>query len=667
MPYTNGPIHIGHMAGVYVPADAYVRFLRIQKKDVAFVCGSDQHGVAILMRAHKEGKKASEIAEHYHHVIKDSLEKFGISFDFYNKTSSEVHKKNAQDFFYTLYKKDTFIKKKTEQLYDPSANLFLSDRYITGTCPNCDHPEAYGDQCENCGKSLSPTDLLHPTSVLTGATPVLKKTTHWYLPLEEYKSFLKGWLSDKKDNWKPSVYNLLQGWLEQPLPERALTRDLDWGISIPITGLEGKVMYVWFEAPIGYISATQEWAATHKKNWQDYWQNPDTAIVHFIGKDNIVFHCLIFPIMLHAHGQYSLPYNVPANEFMNLEGKKISTSKNWAVWLDDYMTDFPEMQDSLRYTLISNLPDTKDSDFTWKDFQTKHNSELVSIYGNLVNRIFVLSMKYYGGKLAPDYSITAEDDAFLYSIQKQFCEVEKLLFETKIRLAMCELMTIARLTNKYLTDEAPWQQTDTLRRDTAMYVAVQALCYLAVASEPFLPTTAHKLQSALGIKSSLWSSLKTSTTPLPTGHTLKPLSHLFTRIEDKVIEAQITKLESGSEKAKPMKDTPIKKEIPFDAFDQVDLRTGLIKSAKKVPKTSKLLQFEIEIGTEVRTIVSGLAERYTPESLVGATVCVVTNLKPRKIRGILSQGMILTAESKDGTLSIITPRESGIESGGSIS
>ncbi len=656
LPYTNGPIHIGHLAGVYVPADIYARFLRLQNKDVLFVCGSDEHGVAIQMKAKKEGVSPQEVIDKYHELIKTSFDAFGISFDHYSRTSSKTHHQTASQFFKKLYEKQDFVEEVSSQLYDEKEKQFLADRFVMGHCPKCNYPEAYGDQCEKCGTSLSPTELIDPVSTLSGVKPVFKETKHWYLPLDQYTDFLKDWiLEGKKGDWKPNVYGQVKSWLDDGLKPRAVTRDLDWGIPVPVKGAEGKVLYVWFDAPIGYISSTKEWATEKGVDWEPYWKDEETELIHFIGKDNIVFHCIIFPAMLKAHGDYILPKNVPANEFLNLEGQKLSTSKNWAVWLHEYLEDFPDQQDSLRYALTANAPETKDNDFTWADFQARNNSELVAIYGNFVNRVMVLTHKYYGGIVPPAHTLTNLDqnilaEAFSYP-QKIATSLERFRF----REASQEMMNLARLGNKYLAEQEPWKliKTQPKRVETIMNTALQITSLLAYVSEPFLPFTSKKLQNTLKLPAKFWSSLNPQTTLLETEKTLGEATLLFHKIEDDAIEKQKQKLQK-QEVDSTVAETP-KPTIDFDSFLKIDLRVGTIIEAKKMPKADKLMILTVDAGSEKRTIVSGIATHYNAEELLGKQVSFVANLAPRKLRGVESQGMILMAEDENKKPIFVSP------------
>tara|TARA_B100000949_G_scaffold235581_1_gene260002 strand:+ start:3358 stop:5433 length:2076 start_codon:yes stop_codon:yes gene_type:complete len=675
LPYTNGPIHIGHLAGVYVPADIYSRYLRLKGNDVAFVCGSDEHGVAISMKAKKEGVTPKEIIDKYHSIIKKSFVDFGVSFDNYSRTSAEVHHETASEFFKKMYEQGDFIEEETKQLYDDEAKQFLADRFVIGTCPKCGHEEAYGDQCENCGSSLNATDLINPKSTITGTVPSLKKTKHWFLPLDRYESFLKKWiLEEHKADWKPNVYGQCKSWIDEGLKPRAVTRDLDWGIPVPVEGGEGKVLYVWFDAPIGYISSTKEWAEREGKDWEPYWKDKDTKLVHFIGKDNIVFHCIIFPSMLEANGDYILPDNVPANEFLNLEGNKLSTSKNWAVWLHEYLEEFPDMQDVLRYALTANAPETKDNDFTWKDFQSRNNNELVAIFGNFVNRVAVLTHKYYGGEVPAPAELTAFDKEALEALREFPNTLSKSLERYRFREASQQLMNLARLGNKYLADQEPWKliKTDEEKVKTIMYVALQIATGLAVLSEPFLPFTSEKLKKILNLGSSTvetdWDGVATAEALLPAGHTINKSELLFRKIEDKEIQQQLDKLEA-TKKANAQMDKeviPQKDTITFDDFSKLDMRVGTIIEAEKMPKANKLLVLKVDTGLDTRTIVSGIANSFKPEDIVGKKVTVVANLAPRKLRGVESQGMILMTENKDGKLVFVNPDEDGVSNGETI-
>ncbi len=715
LPYTNGPIHIGHLAGVYVPADIYARYLRLTGNDVAFVCGSDEHGVAISMKAKKEGISPQDVIDKYHTIIKKSFSDFGITFDNYSRTSAKVHHETASGIFKKLYEQGDFIEETTAQLYDEEAKQFLADRFVVGTCPKCDYEEAYGDQCENCGSSLNATDLTNPKSTISGAVPTTKETKHWFLPLNKYEDFLKEWiLVGHKKDWKPNVYGQCKSWIDDGLRPRAVTRDLDWGIPVPVKGGEGKVLYVWFDAPIGYISSTKEWAAREGKDWEPYWKDKDTKLVHFIGKDNIVFHCIIFPSILKAHGDYILPDNVPANEFLNLEGNKLSTSKNWAVWLHEYLEEFPDMQDVLRYTLTANAPETKDNDFTWKDFQARNNNELVAIFGNFINRVVVLTHKYYNG-IVPAPAEFSQLDLDTLAAVKKFPETISTSIERyRFREAGQELMNLARLGNKYLADEEPWKviKEDEERVRTIMFVALQISTALAVLSEPFLPFTSQKLKKILGlneeqsdevsskgiaatqknilnvspsapslpcrsagkpagrVEGSLeWSNVSQKETLLPPNHQIGSAELLFRKIEDKEIQAQLDKLEATkkiNEKANAAL-MPQKETITFDDFTKLDMRVGTIIEAEKMAKTKKLLVLKVNTGLDTRTIVSGIAESFTPEEIVGKQVTVLINLAPRALRGVDSEGMILMTENAEGKLVFVNPGPDGVHNGSTIS
>ena len=675
LPYTNGPIHIGHLAGVYVPADIYCRYLRLKGEDVLFVCGSDEHGVAIPMKAKKEGVSPKELIDKYHGIIKKSFKDFGITFDNYSRTSAAIHHQTAGDFFKKLYDQGDFLEETSEQLYDAEADQFLADRFVTGTCPKCGHDQAYGDQCENCGSSLNATDLINPRSVLTGAVPTLKETRHWFLPLDQYEGFLKKWiLEGHKKDWKPNVYGQCKSWIDDGLKPRAVTRDLDWGIPVPVPGGEGKVLYVWFDAPIGYISSTKEWAEREGKDWEPYWKAPDTRLLHFIGKDNIVFHCIIFPSMLKAHGDFILPENVPANEFLNLEGQKLSTSRNWAVWLHEYLQDFTGMQDVLRYVLTANAPETKDNDFTWKDFQARNNNELVAIFGNFVNRVTVLTHKYVGGKVPSPGPLTQNDRETLEAIKRYPAGIGDSLERFRFREASQDVMNLARMGNKYLADEEPWKviKEDPDRAGTILYVGLQVAAALSILCEPFLPFTAAKLKAMLGgdlLAAKLgWNSLSTAEILLPEGHQIGKSELLFRKIEDSEIQAQLDKLQT-TKKSNEMKEStvaPQKETVNFEDFSKMDLRVGTILSAEKMPKTKKLIVMKVDTGIDTRTIVSGIAEYFNPEELIGKKVTVLANLAPRPLRGVESQGMILLAEGPDGGLVFMTPEDLSVPNGSQI-
>ena len=660
LPYTNGPIHIGHLAGVYVPADIYARYLRLQGHDVAFICGSDEHGVPITIKAKKEGISPQDVVDRYHKIIENSFKEFGISFDNYSRTSSKIHHETASDFFNTLHDKGAFLEETTDQLYDAEAQQFLADRFVLGTCPKCGFTESYGDQCEACGTSHNATDLIEPKSAISGNVPVLKSTKHWYLPLDQHQEFLQSWIgTEHKHDWKSNVYGQCMSWINDGLRPRAVTRDLDWGIPVPVEGADGKVLYVWFDAPIGYISSTKEWARANGKDWEPYWKDEETTLLHFIGKDNIVFHCIIFPAMLKAEGSYILPKNVPANEFLNLEGQKLSTSKNWAVWLPDYLKAFPDQQDVLRYVLTATAPETKDNDFTWKDFQARNNNELVAVYGNFINRVLVLTHKYYSGKVPQLKELTGADKGVLGELSTTPKEIQQSLERFRFREASQILMNLARSGNKYLADEEPWKviKTNPERVQTIMYTALQIASGLSVLSEPFLPHTAEKLQKMLRLGPiPSWQDVRQGHTLLASGHCIGKPSLLFTKIEDPEIEEQLDLLKA-SKKSNAVKNTTAvqKTSIPFGDFSKMDLRVGTILTAKKMPKTKKLLVLEVDTGAEVRTIVSGIAEAYAPEAVVGKKVTVLCNLKPRDLRGVESQGMILMAKSDDGQLVFIQP------------
>ena len=660
LPYANGPVHIGHLAGVYVPADIYARFLRLKGRDVAFICGSDEHGVAIELRARKEGVTPQQVVDKYHEQIKKSFEQFGISFDIYSRTSSPTHHKTASDFFRKLNDHGKFVEQSSEQFYDPTAKQFLADRYIKGTCPTCSFPEAYGDQCENCGSTLSPAELINPKSMLSGESPVMKETKHWYFPLDQYEEWLRHWIVEEHPEWKPNVAGQCKSWLDNGLRPRPMTRDLDWGIPVPVEGAEGKVLYVWFDAPIGYISATKDWAASAGKNWEDYWKSEDTRLIHFIGKDNIVFHCVIFPALLKADGDYILPDNVPANEFLNLESNKISTSRNWAVWLHEYLEEFPDKQDVLRYVLTANAPETKDNDFTWKDFQTRNNSELVAIFGNFINRAVVLTHKYFEGKIPSRNALTERDEEVIAAIKTYPERIEKSLEQFRFREASTHLMDLAREGNKYLADTEPWKliKTDKSRVETIMNIALQLAGSLAILSEPFLPFTSDKLRKMLNQKEVAWS-MAGGLGLLAEGQQINEGVLLFDKIEDETVEAQVQKLmdtKKANEAANEApKVAPAKDEVVFDDFMKMDLRVGEIKTAEKVEKSNKLLKFTVDTGLDVRTIVSGVAKHFTAEEMVGKKVVVMSNLAPRKIMGIESQGMLLFAENADGSLKAVSP------------
>ena len=670
LPYANGPVHIGHLAGVYIPADVYARFQRSTGQEVAFICGSDEHGIPITIRAKKEGITPQDVVDKYHEIIKKSFADLGISFDEYSRTTSKKHYEVSQEFFLNLYNKGKFEEEISEQFFDEQAGEFLADRYIVGTCPKCSNENAYGDQCEKCGSTLSPTELINPKSMLSGNTPVLKETKNWYLPLNEYENFLNEWIiKGHQDDWKPNVYGQVKSWLNDGLKPRAMTRDLNWGVPVPLPNAEGKVLYVWFDAPIGYISFTQEWAEKNGKNWKDFWQNEETDLIHFIGKDNIVFHCIIFPSMMKAHGDYIMPKNVPAFEFLNLENDKISTSRNWAVWAHEYVEDFPDQQDALRYALLSSAPETKDNNFTWKDFQTKNNSELVGIFGNFINRVTVLTQKYYNGIVPQPNKFEQVDKDLFHEMQQIPEKIGKNLDEFRFRDALTEMMNLARLGNKYLADEEPWKviKDNPERVKTQMFCALQVAGALAYLCEPFLPFTSQKMKSGLNLENKNWYEVL-NTPPIPTGHQINEMPLLFSKIEDDVIEAQIKKLENtkiNNQKTNPNAN-PMKEQISFDDFTKIDLRTATILEAEKVEKADKLLKLKVDTGVDVRTVVSGIAESFSPEEIIGKQVMILLNLAPRKIRGIESQGMLLLTTKPDGKLSFVTPDEkveNGIEIG----
>lgn len=656
LPYANGPVHIGHLAGVYIPADIYVRYLRLKGEDVIHIGGSDEHGVPITIRAKKEGVTPQDIVDKYHGIIKKSFEDFGIAFDIYSRTSSDIHKKTASDFFLTLHNKGAFEEKTSEQYYDAEAQMFLADRYIMGECPHCGNPNAYGDQCESCGTSLSPTDLKNPRSTISGSTPVMRETKHWYLPLDKHESWLRQWILEDHKEWKSNVYGQCKSWLDMGLQPRAVSRDLDWGVPIPLPDAKGKVLYVWFDAPIGYISNTIELLPD---SWEKWWKSEDTKLVHFIGKDNIVFHCIVFPAMLKAEGSFILPENVPANEFLNLEGDKISTSRNWAVWLHEYLEDFPGQQDILRYVLTANAPETKDNDFMWKDFQARNNNELVAILGNFINRALVLTQKYFDNKVPQLNELTDYDKETLKEFADVKAVVESYLDTYRFRDALKEAMNLARIGNKYLADTEPWKvvKTDMARVETILNISLQITANLAIAFEPFLPFSVKKIRQFINVDNLTWDQLGRIDL-LPVGHSLNQSELLFSKIEDETIEKQIQKLldtKKANEQAVEVKIAPQKPNVAFDDFSKLDLRVGKVLECVKVPKADKLLQFLIDDGMGKRTIISGIAAWYKPEDLVGKQVCFIANLEPRKLKGIESQGMILSVEDGGGNLSLITP------------
>ncbi len=657
LPYANGPLHIGHLAGVYVPADIYARYLRLKKEDVLLIGGSDEHGVPITLKAKNENVTPQEIVDKFHGINKKSFEDFGISFDVYSRTSAAIHHETASEFFKKMYEQGQFIEKVSEQYYDEENHQFLADRYIIGTCPKCGYEKAYGDQCENCGTSLSPNELINPTSMISGNKPVLRETRHWYLPLDQYEPWLREWILEGHKEWKPNVYGQCKSWIDSGLQPRAVTRDLDWGVPVPLKDAEGKVLYVWFDAPIGYISATRELTP----DWEKYWKDPETRLIHFIGKDNIVFHCIIFPSMLKAEGTYNLPDNVPANEFLNLENDKISTSRNWAVWLHEYLQEFPGKQDVLKYVLTANAPETKDNDFTWKDFQARNNNELVAILGNFVNRALVLTNKYFDGKVPARGELTQYDSETIQSISSIKSEIEKSLNNFRFREGLKNAMDLARLGNKYLADEEPWKiwKTNPARVETILNISLQITANLTICIEPFLPASMEKLRGFLHFGKQEWQKAG-SAELLTAGHQVGTPELLFEKIEDSVIDAQLQKL-SDTKKQNKMTDTdvaPAKESIAFDDFGKMDIRTGTVIEAEKVKKTKKLLKLKIDVGFEERTIVSGIAEFYKPEDLIGRQVSVLVNLEPKKLQGIESQGMILCAENADGSFSIVSPDKS---------
>jgi methionyl-tRNA synthetase len=652
LPYANGPVHIGHLAGVYIPADIYVRYLRMNNRDVVFVCGSDEHGVPITIKAKKEGISPQDVVNRYHTIIKQSFIDFGITFDNYSRTSSKLHHQVSSDFFKTLNDKGEFIEKSTEQYFDIKAQQFLADRYIMGTCPKCGNEEAYGDQCEKCGSTLSPTELINPRSTISGEKPILKETSHWFLPLDKHEPFLKKWILEENKHWKTNVYGQCKSWLDQGLQPRAVSRDLNWGVPVPVKGAEGKVLYVWFDAPIGYISATKE----IRPDWELYWKNEDTRLIHFIGKDNIVFHCIVFPSMLKAHGDYILPENVPANEFLNLEGDKISTSRNWAVWLHEYLIDFKDQQDVLRYCLTANAPETKDNDFTWKDYQARNNNELLAIYGNFVNRVLVLITKYYGGIVPQPNELLEIDNALLSEITNAKKLVEDNIETFRFRDALKEAMNLARAGNKYLTETEPWKviKENPERVKTILYCCIQVTANLSLICEPFLPASSLKIRKFLNLNASTWNEAGNKSIIKP-GSKINEPELLFRRIEDSEILAQTEKLHNTKqEKAIESKISPQKEAIEFDDFTKMDIRTGTILEAEKVPNTTKLMKLKIDTGIDQRTVVSGIAEYYTAEQIIGKQICILVNLKPRMLKGIESKGMILMAQDENGKLLFVS-------------
>ena len=663
LPYANGPVHIGHLAGVYVPADIYVRYLRLKGEEVLFIGGSDEHGVPITLKAKKEGVSPQDIVDRYHGIIKKAFEEFGITFDIYSRTTSATHRQLASDIFSTINNKGGFIEKTNEQYYDEQAQQFLADRYITGKCPHCGNENAYGDQCESCGTSLNATDLINPKSAISGNVPVMRETKHWYLPLDQHEAWLRKWILEDHKEWKPNVYGQCKSWLDMGLQPRAVSRDLDWGIPVPVPGADGKVLYVWFDAPIGYISNTKELCDSQPEKygpWEKWWKDEDTRLIHFIGKDNIVFHCIIFPAILKAEGSFILPDNVPANEFLNLEGEKISTSRNWAVWLHEYLVDFPGKQDVLRYVLTANAPETKDNDFTWNDFQARNNSELVAIFGNFINRAMVLTQKYYDGIVPPLGVLTDYDKQTLEEFVNVKANVEKLLNNFRFRDAQKEAMTLARIGNKYLADTEPWKvaKIDMNRVATIMHLSLQIAANLAIAFEPFLPFTSKKLRTMLGMKSFSWMDLG-KIDLLVAGSQLETPELLFEKIEDEAMQAQVQKLQDTkiANETANYKPSTVKENVAFEDFMKVDIRVGTVLDCKRVPKADKLLQFRIADGMEERTILSGIAQHYpNPEELIGTQVCFIANFEPRKLRGVMSEGMILSAEDSDGKLVLIQPK-----------
>ena len=655
LPYANGPVHIGHLAGVYVPADIYARYLRLKGEEVIMIGGSDEHGVPITIKAKKEGVTPQDIVDRYHAIIKKSFEDLGISFDIYSRTTSKIHYETASEFFKTLYDKGEFVEKTSMQLYDEQANQFLADRYVTGTCPHCKNERAYGDQCEACGTSLAATDLINPKSAITGNVPVLKETKHWYLPLDKWEPMLRQWILEEHKEWKPNVYGQCKSWIDMGLQPRAVSRDLDWGVPVPVEGADGKVLYVWFDAPIGYISNTKELLPD---TWEKWWKDPETRMLHFIGKDNIVFHCIVFPAMLKAEGSYNLPENVPANEFLNLEDDKISTSRNWAVWLHEYLEELPGKQDVLRYVLTANAPETKDNNFTWKDFQARNNSELVAILGNFVNRAMVLVHKYFDGKVPACGELTDYDKESMAEVNASIAHLAENLDNFRFREALKDAMNIARVGNKYLADTEPWKliKTDEERVKTILNIALQLCANLAIAFEPFLPFMSEKLSKQLGLSQLSWSNLG-NFAMLSEGDAIEKPQLLFEKIEDDVVEAQVNKLLAAKEanKLNSWQPEPIQENVDFPTFEKVDIRVGKVLECTKVPKADKLLQFKIDDGMGGRTIVSGIAKYYQPEDLVGKEVCFIANFEPRKLKGVMSEGMILSAVNADGSLVVIGP------------
>jgi len=668
LPYTNGPIHIGHLAGVYIPADIYARYLRNKERDVAFICGSDEHGVAIAIKAKNEKKTPKEVIDKYDNIIRSSFDSFGISFDNYSRTSAKIHHETAQNFFKDLNEKNIFIQKNSEQLFDEQANQFLADRFVTGTCPICKNIEAYGDQCESCGSSLNSSDLINPKSTLSGAIPVKKKTNHWYLPLNDYEDFIKKWILDgHKKDWKSNVYGQVKSWIENGLQPRAVTRDLEWGIPVPVKNNKGKVLYVWFDAPIGYISSTKEWALRKGIDWQPYWKDKNTELIHFIGKDNIVFHCIIFPVMLKASGKYILPKNVPANEFLNLEGNKISTSKNWAVWLHEYLIDFPNQQDVLRYVLTANAPESKDNDFTWKEFQARNNNELVAIYGNFINRVVVLTHKYYDGKVPSPGELNNEDQIVLDSVVNFQKKISDKIESFKFRESIKELMNLARLGNKYLADHEPWKliKTSPERVNSIIYVSLQLVAHIAYLSEPFLPFTSHKLLKILNLKKSNWSILRKESI-LMEDHTINQQELLFSKIEDSQIDQQLNKLNNHKNTNDLDMISKPKPSVDYEIFQSLDIKVGEIITAERIPKTKNILKLKVSIKDKNLIIVSGIANDYDLKEILGQKVTVLVNLKSKKIKGVESQGMILMGKGVSGKNIFISPDQKSVSNGSQI-
>ena len=668
LPYTNGPIHIGHLAGVYIPADIYARYLRNKERDVAFICGSDEHGVAIAIKAKNEKKTPKEVIDKYDNIIRSSFDSFGISFDNYSRTSAKIHHETAQNFFKDLNEKNIFIQKNSEQLFDEQANQFLADRFVTGTCPICKNNEAYGDQCESCGSSLNSSDLINPKSTLSGAVPVKKKTNHWYLPLNDYEDFIKKWILDgHKKDWKSNVYGQVKSWIENGLQPRAVTRDLEWGIPVPVKNNKGKVLYVWFDAPIGYISSTKEWALRKGIDWQPYWKDKNTELIHFIGKDNIVFHCIIFPVMLKASGKYILPKNVPANEFLNLEGNKISTSKNWAVWLHEYLIDFPNQQDVLRYVLTANAPESKDNDFTWKEFQARNNNELVAIYGNFINRVVVLTHKYYDGKVPSPGELNNEDQIVLDSVVNFQKKISDKIESFKFRESIKELMNLARLGNKYLADHEPWKliKTSPERVNSIIYVSLQLVAHIAYLSEPFLPFTSHKLLKILNLKKSNWSILRKESI-LMEDHTINQQELLFSKIEDSQIDQQLNKLNNYKNTNDLDMISKPKPSVDYEIFQSLDIKVGEIITAERIPKTKNILKLKVSIKDKNLIIVSGIANDYDLKEILGQKVTVLVNLKSKKIKGVESQGMILMGKGVSGKNIFISPDQKSVSNGSQI-